>query len=193
MPKLIYALVIAAITIACACAEEQSEAPPEEEPQLIQAEVQGVLIEPESKRPVVLLTSLDGQSCLPIFVGQVEAAAIWRCLNKLDVGRPMTHDLLVSIINELGAAVSRIVVTEMKDGVYHSNIEITAGDKTLTLDSRPSDAIAVALRTGAKIYVDTKVMKEAGLKPIQPALPNDKPEKKPDEEGPPPENITEPI
>ncbi len=168
-----------------AAAAEQPQAvpaPDDDEPAVVRAEVHGVALEPGTNAPVVVLTTPDKSRYLPIFVGESEAAAIWRYLNKVRAPRPMTHDLLSDVIEKLGGTVRKVTVTELKDGVYYAGIEISIGGKTVTIDARPSDSIALALKTGAEVYVAKRVMDEAGRLPPAPEEPPEENGKEDDEE-----------
>ena len=157
--------------------EPEQAAPAEDKAAVIKIEVQGVAIEPETESPVVILATLDKTRYLPIFIGETEAAAIWRYMNGVETPRPMAHDLLTNIISKLGGKLSKVTVTELKDNVFYARIEIAVGEDTLTIDARPSDSIALALKAGAEVYVAKKVMEQAGRQPEEhKELPEEKPE-----------------
>jgi bifunctional DNase/RNase len=180
MAKLPFALFIPVLIAATATLRSAGRAPDEAEddaePVAILAEVHGLALEPETNTPVVLLTTLDKSRYLPIFVGEAEAAAIWRYLNHKTTPRPMTHDLLLDIMSKLGGELRKVTVTELKKGVFYATIEIairreanpatgTADpevEQIVTVDARPSDSIALALKMGTKVYVASKVFDEAG-------------------------------
>jgi bifunctional DNase/RNase len=111
---------------------------------------------------VVLLDSDVDDRSLPIFIGAAEAQAIAIHMNDIEVPRPLTHDLLMNTLETLGCNVTHIEVSDLREGTFYARILLTAGGEDHTIDSRPSDAIALALRCGAPIYVEEKVMKEAG-------------------------------
>jgi bifunctional DNase/RNase len=115
---------------------------------------------------VVILKESERDRYLPIWIGSAEANAIAMRLQGLSAERPLTHDLLVSVLGTLSANLSRVVVTHVTEGTFHARlyIETATGDET-EVDSRTSDAIAVAVRTGAAIYVDERVLDEAGVEP----------------------------
>jgi uncharacterized protein len=123
----------------------------------------GVRIELPTQQPIVLLKERDGERFLPIWIGNVEATAIAFALQGVQTARPMTHDLLRNLLEELGASVDRIVITELKDGTFYANIELTQNDASYSISSRPSDAIALAVRTNSTIYADDKVITEASI------------------------------
>ncbi len=124
--------------------------------------VAGVLLDPKTKAPVVLLKDRDGHRTLPIWIGLLEAGAIAYVLEGVAPPRPMTHDLLKMLLEEAGARVPRVDVDSLEDGVYRAKIhlELKGGNRRL-VDSRPSDALAVALRMGAEIYAEEKVLRQA--------------------------------
>ncbi len=133
---------------------------------MVELSLVGVRVELPSNQPIVLLKETDGDRYLPIWIGPDVANAIAMRLQGLSAERPLTHDLLVSVIGSLNSTVSRIVVTHVSDGVFHARLylETADGDET-EIDSRPSDAIAVAVRSGSTIYVDERVLDEAGVEP----------------------------
>lgn len=128
----------------------------------IEMKVGGVALDPQSKSPVVLLKDPEGHYTLPIWIGLLEAAAIAYALEGVEPPRPMTHDLMRMLLEELGARVPRIDVDSLEDNVFHAKIhlEIPGGGKRL-IDSRPSDALALALRVGAEIFAEEKVLRRA--------------------------------
>jgi bifunctional DNase/RNase len=125
----------------------------------------GVRVELPTNNPIVLLRESDGDHrVLPIFIGAVEATAIAFALQGVVTQRPMTHDLLRDVLQELGVQVERVVVTELKEGTFFAELSLTqpTGD-TVTVSSRPSDAIALAARLGTPIYADEAVLEEAAI------------------------------
>ena len=133
---------------------------------LIEMVVESVRVHMLSSQHVVILKESERDRYLPIWIGQSEANAIAMRLQGLSAERQLTHDLLVSSIAALGSSVSRVVVTHVTDGTFHARmyLETAAGDET-EVDSRTSDAIGVAVRTGSPIYVDERVLDEAGVEP----------------------------
>lgn len=111
----------------------------------------------------LILRELNGNRRLPIIIGAHEAQAIAIELENLKPPRPLTHDLIKSIIEALGATISEIVITELKEGTFYSKIYLETITGTIEVDSRPSDAIAIAVRMGAPIYVDSSIMSEASF------------------------------
>jgi len=133
---------------------------------LIEMVVESVRVHMLSSQHVVILKESERDRYLPIWIGQSEANAIAMRLQGLSAERPLTHDLLVSVVGALGSTVSRVVVTHVTDGTFHARLylENAAGDES-EVDSRTSDAIGVAVRTGSPIYVDERVLDEAGVEP----------------------------
>ena len=123
--------------------------------------VGGLLIDPNTQSPVVVLKDETGEIGLPIWIGPAEATSIASALKGLALNRPLTHDLMLTSLQELGAKVERIMITELKDATYFAELVISKGDKVTVLDCRPSDAIAMAVRTSAPIYVAQKVLDQA--------------------------------
>jgi bifunctional DNase/RNase len=126
----------------------------------------GVRVEVPSNQPIVLLREADGQRYLPIYIGPPEATAIVYALQGMDTPRPMTHDLFKTVLDDLGAKLVRVVVTELHDGTFYAEIEITRKDgSSSTLSSRPSDAIALAVRypDQVPIFAREAVLEEAGV------------------------------
>lgn len=133
---------------------------------LIEMVVESVRVHMLSSQHVVILKESDRDRYLPIWIGSAEANAIAMRLQGLTAERPLTHDLLVTVLNALSSSLSRVVVTQVQEGTFHARLylETASGDET-DIDSRTSDAIAVAVRTGSPIYVDERVLDEAGVEP----------------------------
>jgi len=123
--------------------------------------VKGLTLDPLTNMPIVILKDLEGQRALPIWVGIFEANAIALEMEKVPTPRPMTHDLIKNILEGLKAQVNRIVVNDLRDNTFYAVISLTYNDTEVFIDSRPSDAIALALRVNAPIYVSKKVLEEA--------------------------------
>jgi len=128
---------------------------------LISMEIKGLLMDPVSNMPVVILRDKDDGLFLPIWVGLFEANAIALEMEKISTPRPMTHDLLRNVLAELGTRVERIVINDLKDNTFYARIHLTRGDTRFEIDSRPSDAIALALRSRAEIFVETEVLEKS--------------------------------
>ena len=125
--------------------------------------VYGVSFDVASKQPIVLLKVEGKNRFLPIWIGHPEAAAILMKLQKADLPRPMTHDLLATVIDLLSASVSAVVVTELRDNTFYAVIRLDLDGKEVRVDSRPSDAIALAVRAEAPIYVSADLLGANGI------------------------------
>ena len=125
--------------------------------------VYGVSFDVASKQPIVLLKVEGKNRFLPIWIGQPEAAAILMKLQNAELPRPMTHDLLAATIAELSATVSSVLVTELKDNTFYAVLRLETGGHEIQLDSRPSDAIALAVRTDAPIFAASEVLEANGI------------------------------
>jgi len=123
----------------------------------------GVSFEPIGKQPIVLLKALDEERFLPIWIGHPEAAAILMKLQGASPPRPMTHDLLTDVVSELKGEVVRVTVTELRENTYFAKITIVHDGHELEIDSRPSDAIALAVRCEAQIFAADDVVEELGI------------------------------
>ena len=127
----------------------------------IEVKIKGLMIDPINNMPIVILRDPKSDSVLPIWVGIFEANAIAQQLENVLPPRPMTHDLLRDVIRGLSARISRIVITDLKDNTFYALIHVENAAGPLTIDSRPSDAIALALRASAPIFVDSDVLEKA--------------------------------
>jgi uncharacterized protein len=123
----------------------------------------GVSFEPVGKQPIVLLKTADDDKFLPIWIGHAEAAAILMKLQGATPARPMTHDLLTDVVNELQGEVVKVTVTELRENTFYARITIVQDGREVEIDSRPSDAIALAVRCDAQIFVDEDVIEESGI------------------------------
>lgn len=123
----------------------------------------GVSFEPIGKQPIVLLKTVDDERFLPIWIGHPEAAAILMKLQGASPPRPMTHDLVTDIISELHGEVVRVTVTELRENTYYARITIVQDGREVEVDSRPSDAIALAVRCEAQIFAADEVVDESGI------------------------------
>ncbi|MDE0656413.1 MAG: bifunctional nuclease family protein [Acidimicrobiaceae bacterium] len=126
-------------------------------------ELVGVRVELPSNTPIVLLREMSDEArLLPIFIGAPEATAIAIALDGVTTPRPMTHDLLRNVLDELSADLERVVVTELRDKTFYAELHLLRDDGRFVLSSRPSDAIALAARTGTPIFAEEAVIQEAG-------------------------------
>jgi bifunctional DNase/RNase len=124
----------------------------------IEVSIRGLMLDPVTNMPIVVLKDVASDLVLPIWVGVFEANAIALELEKTATPRPMTHDLLRNITKGLGAKVSKVVVSDLRDDTFYATIWMSQADETITVDARPSDAIALALRWDCPIYVATRIL-----------------------------------
>ena len=127
--------------------------------------VGGLTLDPVTKTPIVVLKDSDNKLNLPIWIGLLEATSMATELEGIKMARPMTHDLLRNLLEEVGGAVERIEVTDLRDNTYYAMIHLSVGGRRLAVDSRPSDAISLALRTKSPIYVARKVLESSSVLP----------------------------
>lgn len=123
--------------------------------------VSGLTIDPFTSVPIIILKDPEDRNALPIWIGLLEASSIATELEKITLARPMTHDLVKNIFEQLEVQVERIEVTDLRENTFYAAIHLASGGRTHVIDSRPSDAIAIALRTAAPIYVDDKVLEKS--------------------------------
>jgi bifunctional DNase/RNase len=127
----------------------------------VEMKVRGLALDPLSNMPIIILRDEEDKRSLPIWVGIFEANAIALELEKITTPRPMTHDLIKNILEAIDARVMKVVVTDLKENTFFALLHVQVGDNEYSVDSRPSDAIALALRVGAPIFVDEEVVKKA--------------------------------
>jgi uncharacterized protein len=137
--------------------DERSEAG-----EFVEVRLRGLILDPKSEVPVVILRHEQSRQLLPIWIGLFEANAIAVALEQQEPKRPMTHDLLRSALERLDSRLLRIEIHALVNGTYFARLEVERGGKTIEIDSRPSDAIALAVRVGAPIFVARAVLAEAG-------------------------------
>ena len=130
---------------------------------LIELELVGVRVELPHNQPIVLLKEQTGFRFLPIWIGAPEATSIAFALQGVAMPRPLTHDLLRNVLADLQVGVERIVVTELREGTFYAEIELVQDGKTVKVSSRPSDAIALAVRATVPIFAEEAVLAEAGI------------------------------
>ena len=128
-----------------------------------EVKIRGLLVDPTTNSPVVLLKDVSSDVILPIWVGPYEANSIASEIEKLTSQRPMTHDLLRNVIRQMGGTVSRVTVTDLRDSTFFAVIEISTNESQVLIDARPSDAIALALRVDCPIYVSETVLESSRL------------------------------
>ena len=126
-------------------------------------DITGVRMELPSNTPIVLLREQDGERFLPIWIGPVEAMAISSAIDGVAPPRPQTHDLLTSVIEAMGATLQRVVVTELRDNVFFADLVLDVGGREVVVSSRPSDAVALAVRVEAPVFARPSVLEEAGI------------------------------
>ena len=163
---------IAALLLVLGCGHDEPEPEatptptpgvPTVTPSQTRMSVDSIRVSVVNQQQIVILKTEDSDRFLPIWIGPFEAQAIAVKLHDLWLPRPMTHDLMSSVIADLGARVERIVVTDIADGTFYARVLLIADGKSLEVDSRPSDAIALALRVDAPIYVEDSVLDEASI------------------------------
>ena len=128
---------------------------------MVEMKVEGLTLDPLTNMPIIILKDSTGQKALPIWVGIFEANAIALEIENISTPRPMTHDLLRNLVQGMHAEIQHILVNELKDNTFYAVIAVNYNGNTLNIDSRPSDAIALALRVKAPIYVEEKVIEAA--------------------------------
>ena len=129
----------------------------------IEVRIRGLMMDPSTNMPIVVLKDVASETVMPIWVGIFEANAIAIEIEKVSWSRPMTHDLTRNLIRDLNAELERVVITELKDDTFLAVLWLRQGDEAVTVDARPSDAIALALRADCPIYVSEQVMQSAKL------------------------------
>jgi uncharacterized protein len=130
---------------------------------MVEMSIYGVSFDLVGKQPIVLLKTAEGNKYLPIWIGHPEAAAILMKLQGATAPRPLTHDLLVNILNELEVEVVRVTVTELRENTFHASITVQQNGSEIEIDSRSSDAIAIAVRAQAPIYAADEVIEESAI------------------------------
>jgi uncharacterized protein len=130
---------------------------------MVEVALRAVRVDLQSRTPVLVLQETGSpRRSIPIFIGEAEAVAIECAVRGVPAPRPLTHDLLKDVITELGATVSRVVITELRDATYFAEVHLDAQRGTAIVSARPSDAVALALRTESPLFVDDKLMDEEG-------------------------------
>jgi hypothetical protein len=134
---------------------------------VIEVRIASLAVDPRSNQPVIILRPLDDAASngriLPIWIGQPEATAILLALEDVDLPRPLTHDLLKNVLDALDAYVERVEITRVEDGTFYAALIVRAEERRMAVDARPSDSIALAVRTGAPLYVAENVMETAAV------------------------------
>jgi len=127
----------------------------------IEMKIRGLMMDPVTNVPIVILKGVDGSALLPIWVGVYEANAIALEIEKITTPRPMTHDLLKNVLNGLECSVNKVVVNQLKEDTFYAIIWLEREGKLISVDSRPSDALALALRTDSPIFVEEDVIRNS--------------------------------
>lgn len=143
---------------------------------LIQMKVEGLLFDPRSSMYILLLKEIDGDGTLPIWIGKPEADSIALALGGVMTPRPLTHDLIKNLLGSIKIRIVRVVVTEILDNTYYALIYLSDGKREIPVDSRPSDAVAVALRVNAPIFVEEGIMERKSTDELEEWLKNLRPE-----------------
>ena len=130
---------------------------------MIEMKVMGIALDTRTGSPIVVLHDLDNRKALPIWIGSAEASAIIRKIENLGVVRPMTHDLIVSIIEKVGYKLDRIEINNVEKETYYATLYLQKDEEIIEIDARPSDAIAVAMRMEAPIYVTANVLMDGSV------------------------------
>ncbi len=130
----------------------------------VQVELSKIIIDEKRQDQIIVLKEKNGERQFPIVIGFLEASSIKMKLSGLEVPRPMTHDLLVSVVENLGATLDKLIIDKLVENTFHAKLELMKADgKTQFVDCRPSDGIALAVRTGADIFVDDEVLKKTAF------------------------------
>lgn len=130
---------------------------------LVEVRVQSLGLDRSNNTPVVILQELEGDRVLPIWIGPGEASAIAMHLADMEFSRPLTHDLLVSVLKGLGGSLHKVIITRVEKSTYYAELIVHRNGQVISLDARPSDSIAVALRVDAKIFADDELLQQASV------------------------------
>jgi hypothetical protein len=139
----------------------------------IEMKIRGLMMDPVTNMPIVILKDVNGNAILPIWVGIYEANAIALEIEKVSTPRPMTHDLLKNVLLGLNASVKKVVVNELRDDTFFALIWVEQDGQVISIDSRPSDALALALRLDCPIYVEEEVLKSSKLSAVSEKVTNE--------------------
>jgi len=128
------------------------------EKEMLEVKVMGIVLDPKNSNPIVVLVDLAGKRALPIWIGVFEAEAISRGFEEVVTFRPMTHDLMKQILDTFNASLTRVVICDLKENTFYANIYLNVEGREIIVDSRPSDAIALAVRTKSPIFISDTVV-----------------------------------
>lgn len=125
---------------------------------LVEVRVQSLAMDQTTKSPVVILQEVGGERFLPIWIGPAEASAIAMRLAEMEISRPLTHDLICAVLSSLGGALQKVIITKVQKSTYYAEMIVRRNGELITVDARPSDSIAVALRVDARIFADDTLL-----------------------------------
>ncbi len=128
---------------------------------LIEMSIKGLMLDPITSMPIVLLRDAESQRVLPIWVGPVEASAIALQVENVAPPRPMTHDLMRNLLTDLGVTLERVIISDLRDNTFYAFLELRRGTEMVLVDARPSDALALSIRTRARVFVEGRVLDQA--------------------------------
>ncbi|HAF62892.1 MAG TPA: bifunctional nuclease family protein [Anaerolineaceae bacterium] len=134
---------------------------------LIEATIDSIRMSLTSQQRIIILKDVNQERYLPIWIGPYESESISIALQEIEISRPQTHDLVKNAIYELGGNINRIIINELKDDIFYGVIDITQGKKQISLDTRPSDALALAVRTHVPIFISEEIMESASIVPVE--------------------------
>jgi len=146
---------------------------------LVEVKVQSLALDRTTNSPVVILQELEGERVLPIWIGPGEASAIAMQLADMEFSRPLTHDLLCSVMKGLGGSLQKVIITKVESSTYYAEMIVRRNGEVFSLDARPSDSIAVALRVSARIFAQDELLEEAAIE-VTDESPSTTSEAKPD-------------
>jgi hypothetical protein len=129
---------------------------------MVEMKIFGLALDEQSQVPLLILKDKEEKQVLPIWIGAMEAMSISISLNKVSISRPLTHDLMIRILGTLEAEISKVVVVDLKEGTYYAEIHLEQNNQTYLVDSRPSDAIALAVRCDVPIFANEELLEQVG-------------------------------
>jgi hypothetical protein len=133
----------------------------------VEASIDSIRMSLTSQQRIIILKDVNQERYLPIWIGPYESESISIALQEIEISRPQTHDLIKNAIYGLGGSIDRIIINELKDDIFYGIIEITQGKKKISLDTRPSDALALAVRTHVPIFISEDIMTSASIEPVE--------------------------